>query len=169
MDKPDSTCEQVSFRKLYEQYSDRLRNFVYYRFGDSGFAEDAVQESFLRLWKNCAAVPFEKAKSYLFTVANNLILDKVKHQKVRLRHQNQPTKATNIESPQYLLEEQEFKERLEAAIQELPSHQREVFLLNRIEKMKYREIAELLGISQKAVEKRMHKALLFLRERIGKL
>ena len=45
--------------------------------------------------------------------------------------------------------------------------QKEVFLLSRIEKMKYREIAEMLGISVKAVEKRMHLALLEMEEKIG--
>jgi RNA polymerase sigma-70 factor (ECF subfamily) len=49
----------------------------------------------------------------------------------------------------------------------LPEKQRLVFLLSRIEKMTYKEIAELLDISVKAVEKRMHKALVSLRESIS--
>ena len=53
------------------------------------------------------------------------------------------------------------------AISDLPEKQKEVFLLSRIEKMKYREIAEMLGISVKAVEKRMHLALLEMKEKIG--
>ena len=67
------------------------------------------------------------------------------------------------------MEEQEFKNQLEKAIEALPENQREVFLMNRIDKMKYREIAEALGISQKAVEKRMHKALLELRKLTKKI
>jgi RNA polymerase sigma factor (sigma-70 family) len=61
------------------------------------------------------------------------------------------------------LEEQEFKQQLEKAISDLPEGQREVFLLNRIDKKTYREIAEMLGVSVKAIEKRMHKALKALR------
>jgi len=51
----------------------------------------------------------------------------------------------------------------------LPSKQREVFLLNRIDKKKYAEIAEMLGISVKAVEKRMQKALIIIRKEIGNI
>ncbi len=64
MKKEDNTCDQNAFRKLYEKHSDALRNFIYYKSGNTGFAEDTVQESYLRIWKKCAAVPFEKAKSY---------------------------------------------------------------------------------------------------------
>jgi len=65
--------------------------------------------------------------------------------------------------------EEEFLIKLEKTIADLPKIQREVFLLNRIEKKKYKDIAEQLGISVKAVEKRMHGALLVLREKIGNI
>ncbi|MBX2818016.1 MAG: sigma-70 family RNA polymerase sigma factor, partial [Saprospiraceae bacterium] len=69
-----------------------------------------------------------------------------------------------VPSPEFLLEEKEFKRLLEDAISALPEGQRAVFLLNRIDKKTYREIAEDLSISAKAVEKRMHKALASLRK-----
>ena len=62
------------------------------------------------------------------------------------------------------MEEEEFRKRLEEGISNLPEGQRVVFLMNRIDKKKYREIAEELNISVKAVEKRMHKALVALRK-----
>jgi RNA polymerase sigma-70 factor (ECF subfamily) len=58
-------------------------------------------------------------------------------------------------------------EKLESVIAGLPEKQREVFLLSRIDKKKYAEIAEMLDISVKAVEKRMSQALIILREKIG--
>ena len=169
MEKPESTCEEKTFQKLFMQHLDSLRNFLFYKSGNSGFAEDTAQEAFIRLWKNCAKVPVEKAKSFLFTTANNLFLDDAKHQKVKLKYQQQVSKNPISESPEFLMEEQEFKEQLQKAIDALPEGQREVFLMNRIDKMKYREIAEALGISQKAVEKRMHKALLELRKLTKKI
>lgn len=169
MEKKEFTCNQSSFRKLYEWHSDAIRNFLYYKSGDIGFAEDSVQESFLRLWKKCADVPFEKAKSFLFAVANNLFLDNVKHQKVKLKFLSVRQNKTTNETPEFLLEEKEFRQKLEQVISDLPEQQRTVFLMNRIDKMKYKEIAEALGISQKAVEKRMHKALLVIREKIGRI
>ena len=67
------------------------------------------------------------------------------------------------QNPEYLLREKEFDERLKQVISELPEGQREVFLLNRINGKKYAEIAALLNISVKAVEKRMSGALQKLR------
>ena len=67
-------------------------------------------------------------------------------------------------TPEHALEESEFRERLEKALAALPEKSRTVFLLNRVEGMKYKDIALLLGISVKAVEKRMHKALVEMRK-----
>ena len=63
-----------------------------------------------------------------------------------------------------MMEYDELSKQLKSAIGQLPDGQRETFLLNRIDKMTYAEIAELQGVSVKAVEKRMHKALVKLRE-----
>ncbi len=92
------------------------------------------------------------------------------HLKVRLKFVNANPKAnTSIETPEFKMEEEEFKVRLEAAIADLPETQREVFLMNRIDKMTYNEIAEALGVSVKAIEKRMGKALKTLRSKIKEL
>jgi RNA polymerase sigma-70 factor (ECF subfamily) len=58
---------------------------------------------------------------------------------------------------------------LQAAIAGLTEEQRAAFLLNRIEGKKHKEIAEMLGISQKAVEKRIYTALDILTEKVGKI
>jgi len=64
------------------------------------------------------------------------------------------------------MEENQFKEKLDNALNSLPDNQRTTFLLNRIDKMKYAQIAELEGVSVKAIEKRMHLALKALRNQI---
>ena len=64
------------------------------------------------------------------------------------------------------MEEKEFAQRLNHLFSELPENQRVVFLMNRIDDMTYGQIAERLGVGVKAVEKRMHGALKFLREHI---
>lgn len=161
----DNVCEESTFQQVFTEQSEGLRNFLYYRCGQLPQAEDWVQESFVRLWENCAKVPVAKAKSFLYTVANNLFLNEVKHQKVVLTFQQSHRKNT-IETitPEDILEGEEFKQRLEQAISALPEGQRTVFLLNRTEQKTYKEIAELLGVSVKAIEKRMHKALVSLRQ-----
>ena len=159
-----SICEEKIYQQTYFAQSEYLRNFLYYKSGNMSLSEDLVQESFIKLWENCSKVAIDKAKSYLFTIANNLFLNSISHNKVVLKFQNRPQKQEDLNDPQFLLEEKEFKVKLEHAISNLTEPQRVVFLMNRIDKKKYREIAEELGISVKAVEKRMHLALTELRK-----
>lgn len=164
-----SICEQKTYEFLFNEHSRALYSFIYYKCGDAHQAEDIVQESFIKLWSNCSKVVFEKAKSFLFTVARNLFLNEVAHKKIVLQHQLDSTIKSTNETPQFLLEEQEFMVLLKKAIADLPEKQREVFLLSRIDKKKYSEISEIVGISVKAVEKRMSLALVALRDKIGNI
>ena len=157
-------CQEKIFQKIYIDQAQALRNFLYYKTGNLQQAEDLMQDAFGKLWENCAKVVLDKAKSYVFTIARNLFLNQVEHQKVVLKFEKKTAPQQSDITPQYLLEEKEFQERLEAAISALPEGQRLVFLMNRIDKKKYREISEELEISVKAVEKRMHQALLHLRK-----
>jgi len=158
-----SVCDEANFKMLYEKYAKDVRNFMYYKCGDLAKAEDFMQQTFFKLWTNCKKVIFEKTKSYLFTVANNDFLKDVAHQKVKLKFQQESThtdhSAKKHDQADDLIRQKELKEHLEDVISKLTESQREVFLLNRIDKLKYREIADMLNISVKAVEKRMQKAL----------
>ena len=163
-------CEEFYFNDFYLKHVQSASNFAYYKCGDSDNALDLVQDAFAKIWENCSNIDFEKAKTYLFTTVNNLFLNTVKHKKVVIEYAKAvPYIDRNNQNPEYLLEEDEFKQKLQKAIALLTNAQREVFLLNRIEGKKYREIAELLEISQKAVEKRMSGALKILREHIDNL
>ncbi len=164
-----SVCQEKVFESIFSTHAESLVNFMYYKCGDYPASEDIVQEAFGKLWKECAKVSIEKSKSFLFTVATNMFLNKVKHDKVVLKFARRGQSERSIETPQYLLEEAEFKQKLELAISALPEGQRVVFLMNRIDKMKYKEIANNLGLSVKAIEKRMHKALVSLRKITPKL
>ena len=162
--KSNSTCEEGTYQSLYQQFARSLRNFLYYQSGNDQLAEDLTQEAFLKLWLNCAKVPPEKAKSFIYTVGSNLFKNEMAHGKVKLKYQQRKVTTEAPKDPEFLYEENEFKQQLLQSIQALPPKQRVVFLLNRIDKKTYREIAEMLSISQKAVEKRMSQALVKLRE-----
>ncbi len=159
-----SVCQEEVYKSVFESHAEHLINFMYYKSGNRQQSEDLMQDAYGKLWEQCSKVSIEKAKSFLFTVANNLFLNQVKHSKVVLKFEQRGHSDRNDESPEFLLEEAEFKLKLEAAIAALPEGQREVFLMNRIDKLKYKEIAEKLGVSVKAIEKRMHKALAALRK-----
>ncbi|SHJ80691.1 RNA polymerase sigma factor [Pseudozobellia thermophila] len=161
----DNVCEEQVFSTIFNANSKTVFNYIYYKFGNEEKAYDAVQEAFVKLWENCGKVSPAKAKSFVYTVANNLYLNVIKAEKVRLKYADHRLKATN-ESPEFLMEESEFKQKLDRALNGLPENQRTTFLLNRIDGKKYAEIAEMEGVSIKAIEKRMHLALKSLREQI---
>lgn len=165
MSAEGSVCQDSVFESFYRKHVKALRNFLYYKFSDLEQAEDCTQEAFIKLWQNCEQVPLEKAKSFLYTVANNLSLNQVAHKKVVLEFgKKTPQQSATSESPDYLMEEEEFKSKLLAAIANLNETQRTAFLMHRIDGKKYAEIAEELNISVKAVEKRIHLALMELRK-----
>ncbi|QLE00408.1 sigma-70 family RNA polymerase sigma factor [Galbibacter sp. BG1] len=157
-------CQDSIFDEFYKAHSQSLYSFMYYRTGNADKALDLVQDSFLKIWNKCAEIALEKAKSYLFQTANNLFLNEKRHEKVVLEYQNMyPVTDATHQDPEYKLREKEFQQKLNEVIASLSDGEREVFLLNRIDGKKYVEIAEMLDISVKAVEKRMMKALKKLR------
>ena len=163
-EKIKSVCDRTYFSMLFDTHAETLRNFLYYRCRDMQQAEDLTQEAFLKLWKNCKKVLYEKARGFLFAVAKNAFYNQVAHNKVVLEYTRLPHSGKDPETPQFRLEEKEYMERLQGAINELPDGQREVFLMNRVDKVTYKEIAKMLGISETAVEKRMQKALIKMRK-----
>lgn len=165
----ENICEPQLFERLYKKHAKNLHDFLYYKFGEHLNPEDKVQEAFIKLWQNCSKIAPAKAKSYLFTTANNLMLNAVAHQKVVLRHHKRPQKHSTNESPEFVLQEKEYHQKLQNAIANLTEAQRVAFLLNRVEGKRFKEIAELLDISTKAVEKRIYGALKKLRKDIKEL
>ena len=166
---PKSVCEELNYKALFENHSKALRNFIYYKTGKLQLAEDIMHDSYIKLWEKCSEVLFDKAKSYLFTVANRLFLNHVEHTKVVLKFEKVDVGGQKPSTPDDVLNEKEFKLRLETAISNLSDGQREVFLMNRIDKISFKNIAALLNISQKAVEKRMALALRSLKNDVSEL
>lgn len=164
-----TVCKESVYNSLFRNLAKPIYHFIYYKCGDEMQAKDLVQEAFIKLWENCHKVPESKAKSFLYTVCNNAFLNEVAHKKVVLRFAEKKQPENNNQSPQFLLEEKEFDTRLQKAIANLTEAQRTAFLLNRIDGKKYREIAGILNISIKAVEKRISQALASLRQEIEHL
>ena len=168
-DISDNICNETMFSLVFKKYSKDLHDFLYYKFGGSFNPKDKVQEAFIKLWQNCSKVTPNKAKSFLFTVANNLMLNDAAHQKVVLAYQKITPKHYTNETPEFLMQENEYMQKLQKAISNLTEAQRTAFLLNRVEGKKHKEIAVLLDISTKAVEKRIYGALKKLRQDIDEL
>jgi len=158
-------CKETIFSDFFKKHAKSLRNHLLYKFGNQDQAEDLTQEAFIKLWQNCSEVPIEKAKSYIYTISTNSSLNVIAHEKVKLNYKNNNSHSDRSnQSPEFILEEQQFKDKLLIAIEKINETQRVAFLMHRIDGKKYAEIAEELNISVKAVEKRIHLALLELRK-----
>jgi RNA polymerase sigma-70 factor (family 1) len=156
-----------TYQDLFSKWYEPIRNFIYFKTSDIGLAEDLAQDTFVKLWENRQKIDEKTVKSYLYTIANNLTINYHKRQQLNFKFINSSQDKVEIKNPEYLVEMKEYEERLNQVFAKLPNGCREVFLMNRIEDMKYREIAEALEISVKAVEKRMSKALGIIRSELN--
>ena len=162
----ENICEEAIFANIYKKHSKDLHNYLYYKYGERFNPNDKAQEAFIKLWDNCKKVTLSKAKSFLFTVANNMMLNEIKHQKVVLEYQQISTKHYTNETPEFLLEKEQFLENYKKALSNLNEEQRVAFLLNKVEGKKHNEIADLLGVTKKVVEYRIYTAFNKLKDEL---
>ena len=161
----DEPAFDTLFRKYYEplcHYACTLTD------GDLDEAEDLVQQTFVKLWEQRAAFDVQwSVKAYLYKMVHNRCLNRLRDARTREKykvynaelleqaHEHQPGAAT------------ELSERIQKALSTLPPECRRIFELSRFEELKYREIADQLGISIKTVETQMGKALRLMRTELA--
>ncbi len=133
-----NSCKELIFNSIFKTHAKDLHDYLYYKYGNNNFPQDIVQIAFEKLWDNCKNILPEKAKSFLFKVANNEMLNALSRKKTVLKYTLNTPKNYTGETPEYLLEEKEYHERLKNAIEELSEEQRVTFLLNRIEGKKHK-------------------------------
>lgn len=142
---------------------------MYYKYGELLNPSDKVQDAFIKLWENCAKVAPEAAKSYVYTIANNMMLNEVKHQKIVLKHQAVKPKDYTNESPEFMLRKKEFLKRYETVLSNLKEEERVAFLLSKVDGKTHKEIGELLGITKKVAEHRIYSAFNKLKDQLEEL
>jgi len=170
--------DDAAFPLLYRRYERRLLAFLAPYVGDPALAEDLLQETFLRVFRQRASYePRSAFRTWLFTIARNLALDQFRRRR-SLREATPPLgEGSRVgEDPERLpdpapdplgvLAARDAVTALRAALLELPEEDRAVILLSRLESLRYREIAEILGSTEGAGKVRAHRALLALRKRL---
>ena len=159
---------EIRFRLLYEQLVQPLYRYVYFKCGDKELSQDVVQDVFSKVWDKMESIDDETASAYCYRAAKNMLINKIEKQASKRNYESNIHLQHNTNSPYQELAAKEFQDYVSKVISSLPELQQEVFLMSRIDKLKYNEIAERLGVSQKAVEKRMSLALKYLRLEIEK-
>jgi RNA polymerase sigma-70 factor (family 1) len=157
---------QIEFDQIFIEWYNPLRNSMYYKTGDMQAAEDLVQDTFLKIWEKKETINPETVKSLIYKIANNLFLNRIEHEKVSFRFVTEYSGNDLSNAPDFELEMKDFDNKLQSSLGELDEKSRSVFLMNRIDELTYAQIADNLGLSVKAVEKRMSKAIAFLKERL---
>ena len=156
------------FDALFRAYYEPLCNYACSMTdGDMDEAEDIVQDRFFKLWEK--RLDFDitySVKSYLYKMVHNACLNRIRNEKTRTKYKEY--NATFLASNPVLQVDttSEVEQNINKAIAALPEQCRHVFQLNRFEDLKYREIAEQLGISIKTVENHIGKALRLLRVKL---
>ena len=151
------------FKILYNNYFDPVRNYLYYRSTNAELATDIAQEVFLKLWEKREKLQKEKIKGLLFKMASDEFVSGFRRNKLEMEFSQSFRFELIEESPEEEFKYKELKDNYEKALVALPEKQRVVFLMSRMEGLKYHEIAERLQLSVKAVEKRMNYALKYLK------
>ena len=164
------TLNKVTFEVLFKSEFKGLVYFAVQYVKDLDTAKEIVQEAFFAIWQKKETIDLSKpVKSYLTSAVRNKCLNYLRdHKKFNSEIIDFEDIRTEMEETgSDKLVEAEIRNRIIAAIDELPEKCREIFLLSRHENLKYMEIAERCEISIKTVETQMSKALQHMRIRLA--
>ena len=161
--------DETAFEQLFKTYFKRLHAYAFTILRDEVEAEEMVQQVFFKLWERNENLSLTGSVSaYLYRAVHNESLNYLKHQKVRSNHQLHVAYSmkNEVEHPAKKVMAGELEKKIHTALNELPEQCRTIFQMSRFDELKYREIADKLGISVKTVENQMGKALKLLREKL---
>jgi RNA polymerase sigma factor (sigma-70 family) len=169
---PSETDHSRWFVEEMHPHESSLRSYLHGSFPAVRDVDDVVQESFLRVWRARAAQPIASARAFLFKVARHLALDLLRHERrspidgvgdlatLNVSEERRTVTATVSRNEKIQL--------LIAAIDALPPRCRQVVILRKLKFVPQREVAELLGISEKGVEIQLTRGLARCRDYLQK-
>ncbi|MDR2816324.1 MAG: RNA polymerase sigma-70 factor [Proteiniphilum sp.] len=154
------------FERIFYLYSDRLFTWAYKITDDSPASADIVQDFFIRCWEKRDILPDNCSfKAYAYKSIYNASLNYIRDNK-RFVHGYDIT-IDLIDDNVNDEDVEELKRLLLKAIDELPDRCKKIFVMTTLEKKKYVEVADLLGISVNTVKVQVSKAYRILKEKIG--
>ena len=161
-----------AFDALYQLYSARLYNFVLkISKGDTYMAEEIVQRVFIKIWEDRSMLDTQKSfNAFICTIAKNMLMNEYKHQMVEFVYQeyilqiNKDESSDGVDKIEYVF----LEKYLNTLIEQLSPARREVYIMNRIDKLTVKEIAQRSGKSEKTIEKQLSEANEFIRRQFSK-
>ncbi len=153
--------DEEAFRLFFDTHYDRANRFVSYFVRNHDVRNELVSDVFFSIWQNRAKLPgIDNFNAYFYTSIRNRALDHIRKEKGTLP--GEPLEigfVSNEKTPEELLLNEELHRKVAQAIEELPERCRLIFLMAKSEGLKYREVAEILNISEKTVNAQMVIAL----------
>lgn len=157
--------DRLALNTVFTSYYQKLCTFACTCSLTREQAEEVVSDVFFNLWKNRARLDIHSNfKAYLYRAVRNASFA-IKKSPAQGAYSEAESVADPVQ-PIYLLEYDELHEHVSNAVDMLPERCRQVFIMNRFEGMKYREISNVLGISEKTIEHHIVKALDIVRESV---
>ena len=158
--------DRESFNQVFRRYYSPMVRFCIRYVADSDIASEIVQDLFVKLWSNREKISFNTSfESYMMTSVRNSALTYINkersHAEANLRIYSEESDNTD---PSETLQSNNLEESYRKILKDMPEKRREVFLASRYDGLKYSEIAEKLGISQKTVEAQMSAAIKQLKD-----
>jgi len=164
--------DETSLEELFNHYYPRLFNFSKSILKLEDGIDDILQEVFVKIWKSRKNIKSTSTfNAYIFTITRNLLLNDLRR---RLNEKNSKEEVKKLSlAEEYSLSEQidflELKEKIDSIVNELPTRQKEIFLLSRSEGLSHNEISEKLGIKPKTVEYHITLAVRCLKKKLAGL
>jgi RNA polymerase sigma factor (sigma-70 family) len=150
------------YNQAVKTYADRLFRFVLKSIRNMHLAEDIVQDSYEKLWKNVQNVDGTKVKSYLFTTAYHTMIDYIRKEK-RASY----SEVLHLPEESHENSYSDLGEILREAVNRLPEIQRMVLLLRDYEGYSYQEIGDMTGLNESQVKVYIYRARVYLKNYIG--
>ena len=171
--------DETAFRQLYELYKERVYNTCIYYLQQVTEAEEITQDVFVEVYHSAAGFRGNSSvATWVYRIAVNKCLDRLRYQNRQKRFAfvsslfNKETgalmyDAPGTDNPGKALENKEKAKILQDAIRQLPMNQQTAFILRQVEGLSQKEIAEIMGMGEKAVESLIQRAKTKLRKLLG--
>lgn len=160
---------RAAFADLFQTFHEPLCSYACRFVRSPEVAQDLVQDVFLNIWRlESEWDPKCSVRAYLYRAVRNRTVSYHEHHMIEASHKAEFSQGTSSNAPRTPLEELSYADlaaEIQTAIQELPERRRQIFILNRIHRLTYDEIANALDISVNTVDTQMRRALKSLRER----